>query len=240
MAKDIQSLLPAVQAAVSRYQMIQEGDTIAVGVSGGKDSLVLLVVLARLQKFYPVPFSLKAITLDPQFNGPADYSAIQTLCDSLKVPYIVRRTHLWDAVVSEGQEDHPCSLCAKMRRGALHKTAVEEGCNVVALGHHENDAAETFFMNLMSGGTISCFSPVTHLDRRQITLIRPLIFLSENQIEGVAKAENLPIVKSACPADGVTSRFEARREIERLSCVYKKDISKQIVGALQKNHISGW
>ncbi len=240
MAKDIQSLMPYVQAAVTQYDMIAEGDRVAVGVSGGKDSLILLVLLARLRQFYSKSFSLTAITLDPQFDGPADFSAVEELCKELDVTYILKRTHLWEAVVSEGQADHPCSLCAKMRRGALHKTAVEEGCNVVALGHHADDAAETFWMNLVSGGNLSCFSPKAELDRRQIMLIRPMIYLREKDIEAVSHNEKLPIVTSACPANGVTSRENAKKQLEALSKEYGKDMTAQIINGLKKANISGW
>ena len=239
MAQTISSLLPPVEAAVRRYDLIAEGGRIAVGVSGGKDSVALLAVLANLTQYYPVPFSLTAITLDPGFDGPADYSAIEALCDRLGVPYILKRTHLWDAVVAEGQAEHPCSLCAKMRRGALHKTAKEAGCNVVALGHHRDDAAETFWMNLTAGGTLGCFSPKTYLDRSDLTLIRPLVFLTEKQIAAAVKTDGLPVVRSACPADGVSARQQAKEQLKALSKEYG-DLTDKIVSALQKAGLSGW
>lgn len=239
MAQTISSLLPPVEAAVRRYDLIAEGDRIAVGVSGGKDSVALLAVLAQLKRYYPVPFSLTAITLDPGFDGPGDYSAIADLCEQLEVPYVLKRTHLWEAVVAEGQAEHPCSLCAKMRRGALHKTAKEVGCNVVALGHHLDDAAETFFMNLTAGGTLGCFSPKTYLDRSDLTLIRPLVFLTEQQIATAVRHDGLPVVRSACPADGVSARQQAKDQLRSLSAVYG-DLPDKIVSALQKAHMSGW
>ena len=239
MAQTISSLLSPVEAAVRRYDLIAEGDRIAVGVSGGKDSVALLAVLANLKQYYPVSFSLTAITLDPAFDGPADYSAIEALCERLEVPYVLKRTHLWEAVVAEGQADHPCSLCAKMRRGALHKTAKEAGCNVVALGHHLDDAAETFFMNLTAGGTLGCFSPKTYLDRSDLTLIRPLVFLTEKQIAAAVRNDGLPVVHSACPADGVSARQQAKEQLKALSATYG-DLPDKIVSALQKAHLSGW
>ena len=158
MADPFSSILSLTRAAVERYDMLPAGASVAVGVSGGKDSLVLLVALARLREFFPPPFSLTAITLDPVFEGrQTDYSPVASLCEELRVPYIVRRTRLWEVVFEERREANHCSLCARMRRGALHAAAKEAGCSFVALGHHKNDAAETFLMNLLAGGTLACF-----------------------------------------------------------------------------------
>ena len=163
----MKKLLSLTRAAVDKYNMIEAGDKIAVGVSGGKDSLALLYALAKLRDFYPKPFSLVAITLDYQFNGIAeDYTAIEALCKKLQVEYIVRRTNLWEVIFKTRKEKNPCSLCAKMRRGLLHDTAVANGCNKVAFGHHLDDAAETFLMNLLNGGKIGCFSPVSYLSNK--------------------------------------------------------------------------
>lgn len=239
MPQNIQSILPLVQAAITKYDMIQPNDHVAVGVSGGKDSVALLVAMARYQKFSPVPFTMTAITLDPGFHGEGNYSEIETLCKELEVPYVLKRTHLWDAIVDAGQQEHPCSLCAKMRRGALHQVAQDCGCNVVALGHHMDDAAETFWMNLTAGASLGSFSPKTFLDRRKLTLIRPLVFVKEKQIEAAIKGEDLPIVKSICPADGVTNRQEAKEQLQNLSKEHG-DMVKTIVQAMQKSNISGW
>ena len=163
MADREQQLLGPLRAAVQRYGMIGEKDRVAVGVSGGKDSLTLLVLLAKLRSFYPLPFTLTAITLDPCFGGEeTDFGPVEALCRELEVPYHLRRTRLWEVVFQERRETNPCSLCARMRRGALHRAAQEYGCNVVALGHHQNDAAETFLMNLLEGGTLDCFSPKSY------------------------------------------------------------------------------
>ena len=239
MAHDLQSVLPQIQAAMKRYDMLRPNDRVCVGVSGGKDSLVLLCALARIQKFYDVPFSLHAVTLDPCFSGEADYSAVEELCKTLDVPYTVKRTRLWEVIREQGQADHPCSLCAKMRRGALHKAAKELDCNVVALGHHKDDAAETFFMNLTAGATLGCFSPKTYLDRSDLTLIRPLLFLSEADVAAVASFEQIPVVKSACPVDGNTNRAEAKKALAALSAVYG-DMGDKIEQALQKAGMNGW
>ena len=229
-------LLAPLRAAVDEYKMIQEGDRVAVGVSGGKDSVALLTLLARLKRFYPQKFSLTAITLDPSFDGEEDYAALAKLCERLEVPYIVKRTRLWETVQ---QEDNPCSLCARMRRGTLHRVAVEEGCNVVALGHHEDDAAETLLMNLLSGATCECFSPKSYLDRRELTLIRPLVYIKEAEVAAFVRREQLPTVKSKCPMDGCTARQETKELIAQLSKTYG-DVNRKCITALKKGHISGW
>lgn len=228
------------RAAVDAYGLIEAGDHIAVGVSGGKDSLALLVLLAELRRFYPQPFTLTAITLDPSFNGEeGDYSAVAQLCDRLEVPYVLKRTKLWNAVKEHIGDENPCSLCARLRRGTLHRVAKEVGCNKVALGHHQDDAAETVLMNLLSGATIGCFSPKSYLDRSDITLIRPMVFLTEREIAAFVQREGLPIVKSRCPADGATHRQRAKDLIGQLSETYG-DVSRKLTEALQKAHISGW
>ncbi len=233
-------LLAPLRAAVDTYGLIEAGDRIAVGVSGGKDSVALLVLLSRLRRFYPQTFDLTAITLDPAFNGEeGDYSAVASLCEQLEVPYVLKRTKLWDAVQEHIGDENPCSLCARLRRGTLHRVAKEAGCNKVALGHHQDDAAETVLMNLLSGATIGCFSPKSYLDRSDITLIRPMVFLTEQEIAAFVQREGLPIVKSRCPVDGATHRQRAKELIEQLSDSYG-DVSHKITEALQKAHISGW
>lgn len=233
-------LLSRLRAAVERYDMIAPGDRIAVGVSGGKDSTALLFLLSRLRRFFPVPFTLTAITLDPCFEGrEGDFSPIAALCGQLQIPYILKRTHLWEVIFQQRKEKNPCSLCARMRRGLLHRTAVEEGCRVVALGHHEDDAAQTFWMNLLFGGTIGCFSPKSVLDRRGITLIRPMVFLSETEIAGFVHRQGLPVVSSRCPADGHTHRAQTARLIETLSASYGP-LNGKILSALQKAGVDGW
>lgn len=228
-----------VRAAVERYDMIAEGDAVAVGVSGGKDSVALLTLLAELRRYYPRRFSLTAITLDPGFDGETDYSAIGALCERLEVPYVLRRTHLWDVVQEKQSGQTPCSLCARLRRGALHRTAVELGCRTVALGHHQDDAAETLLMSLFSGATLDCFAPKSYLDRRDITLIRPLVFAEEREIEAYVRREGLPVVRSRCPVDGDTHRQRTKELIASLSQEYG-DVSEKITAAMQKAGINGW
>lgn len=233
-------LLSFFRAAVDRYEMIKPNDRIAVGLSGGKDSVVLLVLLHRLQSFYPANFSITAITADPCFGGKeTDYGPVTALCEQLGIPHIIRRTRLGEIVFEEQKESNPCSLCSRMRRGILHKMAQEAGCNLVALGHHKDDAAETLLMNLLSGGRISCFSPVTELTRRELKLIRPMIFIDERKIASAAARCGLPVVKSGCPVDGHTHRQQVAELIDNLSMQYGS-LSDRLVGALQKGKINGW
>ena len=236
----MKKLLSLTRAAVDKYNMIEAGDKIAVGVSGGKDSLALLYALAKLRDFYPKPFSLVAVTLDYQFNGVAeDYTEIEALCKELKVKYIVRRTNLWEVIFETRKEKNPCSLCAKMRRGLLHDTAVANGCNKVALGHHMDDAAETFLMNLLNGGKIGCFSPVSYLSNKKLYLIRPLIFAYEKDVAAAARRENLPVVKSRCPMDKVSNRQNMKELLRSLEKDYPA-VRRKIVGALERSHIDSW
>lgn len=232
-------LLSPLRAAVDDYHMIQPGDRVAVGVSGGKDSVALLTLLARLRRFYPHPFSLTAITLDPGFDGETDYTAVAALCERLDVPYILKRTRLWDTIRRESGGEKPCSRCARMRRGTLHRTAVEAGCNVVALGHHQDDAAETLLLNLLSGATCECFSPKSELDRRGITLIRPMVYIKEQELTAFVQREGLPVVASRCPVDGCTARQDMKDLIRQLSATYG-DVNHKLTAALKKGRISKW
>ncbi len=236
----MQKLLSHMRSACQKYEMIQEGDRIAVGVSGGKDSVCLLAAMANLRIFYPQKFDLVAITLDPCFNGEeGDYSEIQKLCDKLGIEYIIKRTQLWDVIFNVRKESNPCSLCARMRRGALHDAAKEAGCNKIALGHHLDDVAETFIMNLFNGGTLDCFMPVTYLSRKDIYMIRPMIFARESECARVVRRENLPIVKSKCPADGATERQEVKDFLNSLEKKYG-DVRSKILGAMQRKEINGY
>lgn len=229
-----------MRAACQQYEMIKEGDRIAIGVSGGKDSMALLAGMANLRRFYPEKFEIVAITLDPRFNKvDGDFSAIEELCKKLDVEYVIKRTQLAEVIFDIRKESNPCSLCARMRRGALHDAAIEHGCNKIALGHHLDDVAETFIMNLFNGGTLDCFMPVTYLSRKDIYMIRPLIFARESDCARVVRKENLPVVKSNCPADGTTERQEVK---EMLSSFEKKygDIRSKILGAMQRKNINGY
>ncbi len=234
------ALLSRMQAAIYRYGMIEPGDRVAVGVSGGKDSVALLSLLAAFRDFSQVPFSLAAVTLDPGFGGvEGDYHEIAALCERLEVPYLLRRTRIYSTVFLERQEKNPCSLCARLRRGALHQAAQDMGCHVVALGHHQDDAAQTFLMNLLGEGKLGCFSPKTVLDRRGLILIRPLVFLEEREIAAYVRRKNLPVVASRCPVDGHTRREEMERLLQDLSERYGP-LKPRIVRAMQNAHLDGW
>ena len=181
-----------------------------------------------------------AITIDPCFgNENADFSQVEKLCESLGVPYIIRRTELGKIIFEDRKEENPCSLCARMRRGMLHDMTKEAGCNKIALGHHHDDAAETFMMNLLYGGKIGCFSPVTYLSIKDITMIRPLIFMDDNEVQNAVNRMNLPVVKSKCPEDGVSKRAETTELIKNLEKEFP-DIKNKITGAMQRAGISGW
>lgn len=202
-------ILSRVRRAVDDYQMIQEGDRIAVGVSGGKDSLTLLCALAELRRFYPKPFELKAVSLHMGFDG-VSFDEITKLCETLKVEYVVKDTDIAEVIFDVRKEKNPCSLCAKMRRGGVNDLAVEMGCNKVALGHHNEDVLETFFLSLFYEGRLNCFSPITYLSRRDVHVIRPMIYVPEGEIKGFAKRSELPIVKNPCPMDGVSKRQDMK------------------------------
>lgn len=236
----MQKLLSLMRAACEKYDMLQDGDVVAVGVSGGKDSLVLLAAMNELRRFYPASFTIKAITLDMRFNNmDTDYSEISGLCEGLGIEYIIKRTSLAEVIFNLRKEKNPCSLCAKMRRGILHDTAIENGCNKIALGHHLDDAAETFLMNLFRCGTIGSFRPVTYLSRKDIYLIRPMIFAKETMISSLAEREALPIVKSSCPQDGVSERQSTKELIFQLEKQYPA-LREKIIGALQRKGIDNW
>ncbi|MBO5290696.1 MAG: tRNA 2-thiocytidine(32) synthetase TtcA [Clostridia bacterium] len=233
-------ILSRVRAAVSDYGMIKDGDKIAVGVSGGKDSLMLLKVLCELKRFNSEKFELVAITLDMRFNGKdGDFSGIKKMCDEYGVEYVVKPTDLYEIIFNIRKEASPCSLCSRMRRGILHDTAKELGCNKIALGHHLDDAAETFMMNLLIESRIGCFAPVTYLSRKDITMIRPLVYVREREIEQSLERVELPIIKSACPANEHTKREDAKLLLRELSKTYG-DVPERIVGALQRGAIDRW
>ena len=233
-------ILSRVRAAVSDYRMIKDGDKIAVGVSGGKDSLMLLKVLCELKRFHSEKFELVAITLDMRFNGKdGDFSEIKKMCDEYGVEYVVKPTDLYEIIFNIRKEPSPCSLCSRMRRGILHDTAKELGCNKIALGHHLDDAAETFMMNLLIESRIGCFAPVTYLSRKDITMIRPLVYVREREIEQSLERVRLPVIESSCPANEHTKREDAKLLLKELSKTYG-DVPERIVGALQRGAIDRW
>ncbi|MBE6753827.1 MAG: tRNA 2-thiocytidine(32) synthetase TtcA [Ruminococcaceae bacterium] len=229
----MKELLSRCRAAVDRYGMIPDGASVAVGVSGGKDSLCVLLALDELRRFYPNRFVLTALTADPCFGGKeTDYSAITEWCGQRGIPHIIRRTRLWEIVFTERRESNPCSLCARMRRGILHNMAKEAGCGIVALGHHADDAAETVMMNLLCGGRFAGLPAKSWLDRKELHVIRPLIFCSEALCERTARRMTLPVVKSGCPVDGDTERSRVRGLIEQLEDSYP-DLRAKLAHAAQ-------
>lgn len=236
----MQRILGLSRKAIQMYDMIADGDRIAVGVSGGKDSLVLLQSLALLRRFIGIDYELVAISIDMGHeNVRTDFSAIGKMCDALEVPYVVKPTEIGPIVFDMRQEKNPCSLCARMRRGSLHDAAKANGCNKLALGHHKDDAVETFFMNLFSEGRLGCFQPVTYLSRKDMTVIRPLVLASEGEISSAARRLELPIVKSKCPVDGHTNREKTKqyvRDMEHRDHGFRD----RIFGAMQRAHLDGF
>jgi len=235
---DTRRLLSYVRRAVDDYKMIQDGDRICVGISGGKDSLALLAGLANLRHFYPQRFELVALTVDMGFDG-VDFSEIEAFCRTLDVPYHVKKTEIAEIIFNIRKEKNPCSLCAKMRRGVLHSTAKELGCNKIAFGHHFDDVVETFMLNLFHEGRIGCFSPVTYLSRADITLIRPLVYMPEKDVRYFANREGLPVVKSPCPADGHTEREEVKKLLDTLERQHK-GLRHRIFGAIARGEVDGF
>ena len=213
---ELQRLLSQTRKAIDEYTMIEEGDKIAVGISGGKDSLAMLYALQGLRRFYPKKFEIEAITVNAGIDG-MDFSPIQKLCDELKVHYTVINTEIYDIVYHIRKETNPCALCAKMRKGAFNEKAIELGCNKIAYAHHKDDVIETLMMSLLLEGRIHTFSPKTYLDRMKLTLIRPLIYIDEADIIGFQHKYNLPVVKNLCPADGETKREYAKQLIKSIN-----------------------
>lgn len=234
----MKKILSYLRRAVDDYNMIEDGDKIAVGVSGGKDSIALMLALNSLKRFYPKKFDILAITVSMGFEN-TDFSPISKLCEAEGIEYIVEDTQIGEIVFNVRKEANPCSLCSKMRSGALNEASLKYGCNKVALGHHYDDVVETFFMSLFKEGRINCFSPVTYLDRTGVTKIRPMIYLPEKEITYFVNKKNLPIVKNPCPADGNTTRQYMKDLIMSLE-VENKGLKQQIFHAVKTSEIKGW
>ena len=233
----MQKLIGLVRRCVEDYRMIEAGDRIGVGVSGGKDSLALLVFLAELKKYFPQPFYLEAITIDMGLG--MDYSGIAKLCEELDVPFTLVKTEIAPIIFDHRKEKNPCSMCAKMRRGALNQTLLEHNLNKLALGHHYDDAVETFLMSLLFEGRISCFQPVTNLDRTGIIQIRPMLYIHEKTVDSFATRQNLPVLTNRCPVDKITKRAEIKDLIYQLSATYP-DLKERIFGAMQRFPLPEW
>ena len=235
---NIERILSHTRKAVEEYNMIENGDRIAVGISGGKDSLTLLCALAKLKRVLGLNYELVAITIDMGFED-SDFSPIQRLCDELEIEYRVVKTEIYEIIFNVRKEKSPCSLCARMRRGALHDASKEAGCNKIALGHHFDDVIETFMLNLFFEGRIGSFSPVTYLSRKDLTMIRPLVYTHEKEIKSFAKGASLPVVKSSCPADGNTERAKMKEYLE----IFDKEhpgLYFRIMGAIQRKEVDGF
>lgn len=231
-------ILSRVRRAVEDYRMIEAGDRLAVGVSGGKDSLLALAALKSLQRFYPKPFELVAITLDLGSEG-MDFSPVAEFCRTLDIPYQIEQTGIRQIVFDFRQEKNPCALCANLRRGALNNAAKAAGCNKVVLGHHYDDVVETFYLSLFFEGQLGCFSPVTYLSRSEITVLRPLIYVQEKMIRKYARDNSLPIVENTCPADGNSKRAYVKDVLNRLDAE-NRGLKDRAFTALVRSGLDGW
>ena len=234
----MQKLMGLMRKCIEDYRMIAPGDRVAVGVSGGKDSLTLLVLLAALRDYYPAPFELGALSVDMGLGG-MDFSPVADLCAQLGVPYTVKKTEIGPIIFEARKEKNPCSMCAKMRRGALHGLMQEQGYNKIALGHHFDDAVETFLMSLLYEGRIACFEPVTYLSRSGVTQIRPMLYIGEKAVAHFAQERQLPVVHNTCPADKHTKRQEVKELIASMQAQYP-ELKTRVFGAMQRLPLPQW
>ena len=235
----LQQVLSYVRRAADDYHMIQEGDRIAVGISVGKDSLTLLYALHGLARFYPQHFELHAVTVDLGFQN-LDLSRIESICrDELQIPYTIVKTDIADVIFEQRKESNPCSLCAKMRKGALNDAIKREGCNKVAYAHHKDDVVETMLMSLIFEGRFHTFSPVTYLDRTGITVIRPLLYMNEADVIGFVNKNQIPVVKSPCPADGHTKREYVKQLLRQLN-LENPGVKERMFTAITTGNLQGW
>lgn len=234
----LQRVLSHVRRAVDDYHMIEDGDKVAVGISGGKDSLTLLYALSALRRFYPKQFELLAVTVSLGFDG-FDLEGVRSLCRKLGVPYLVVDTEISRIVFEERREENPCSLCAKLRKGALNQTVSDAGCNKVAYAHHRDDVVETMLLSLFFEGRLHTFSPVARLDRTGLTVIRPLLYMSESDVIGFRNKYDLPVVKSPCPADGHTRREYVKQLLRQLN-LENPGIKNRMFTAIQRGNMKGW
>lgn len=234
----MQKILGYLRKAIEHYNMIDEGDKIAVGLSGGKDSITLLMGLKALQRFYPKHFDIVAISVNPAFEFfNSDF--LKTTCENTGVEYIEANSNIKEIVFDIRKEKNPCSLCANLRRGILNSTAVEHGCNKLALGHNEDDVLETFFLNLLYAGNISTFAPVSYMDRSKVSLIRPLIYAPEKDIRNFVKRNNIEVMPKNCPMDGVSKR-ESMKDLLYKFAVQIPNVRANLMGAIKRANINGW
>ncbi len=234
----MQKILGYMRKAIDNYEMIQDGDKIAVALSGGKDSITMLMGLKNLQRFYPKKFDIIAVTINPGFAN-FDVAFLEDLCKNLEVPFIVEDGHMQEIVFDIRNEKNPCSLCANIRRGMLNSIAIREGCNKIAVGHNEDDVLETFLMNLFYAGSINTFAPMSYMDRSKITLIRPLIYAPEKDIKSFVKRNNIQVMPKACPMDGYSKREDMKQFLFNM----QKDIPHiraNLYGAIKRGNINGF
>lgn len=234
----LQQLYSYARKAIEDYHMIEEGDKIAIGISGGKDSLTLLYALHGLMRFYPKKYSIEAITVDLGFQN-LDIAGVKKLCDELEVPYTVVKTEIAEIIFHQRKESNPCSLCAKMRKGALNQAIQAAGCNKVAYAHHKDDVVETMLMSLIFEGRFHTFSPVTYLDRTNLTVIRPLLYMNEADVVGFVNKYQVPVVKSPCPADGHTKREYVKNLLRNLN-LENSGVKERMFTAIQNSNMKGW
>lgn len=234
----LQQVLSYVRKATDDYHMIEAGDKIAIGISGGKDSLTLLYALHGLKRFYPKPFEIHAITVDLGFKN-LNLDKIKELCASLDIDYTIVSTDIAHIIFEDRKESNPCSLCAKMRKGALNDAIKSLGCNKVAYAHHKDDVIETMLMSLIYEGRFHTFSPVTYLDRTQLTVIRPLMYMNEADIIGFINKYDVPVVKSPCPADGHTKREYIKNLLKQLN-YENPGVKERMFTAIQSGNLKGW
>lgn len=234
----MQQVLSLVRKAVDDYKMIENGDKIAIGISGGKDSLTLLYALKNLQRFYPKKFDIIAITVDLGFEN-LNLDKIKDLCKELEVEYIIKKTEIGKIVFEDRKESNPCSLCAKMRKGALNDAIKEAGCNKIAYAHHKDDVVDTMMMSLVFEGRFHTFSPVTFLDRTELTVIRPLMYMNEADVIGFIHKYNVPVVKSPCPADGHTKREYIKQLIRQIN-LEAPGVTERMFTAIRTGELKGW
>ena len=234
----LQQVYSLTRKAIDDYHMIQAGDEIAIGISGGKDSLTLLYALQGLRRFYPHPFKLCAVTVDLGFDN-LKLDKISDLCEDLDVPYHIIHTDIAKIIFEDRRESNPCSLCAKMRKGALNDAMKAIGCNKVAYAHHKDDVVETMMMSLIYEGRLHTFRPVTYLDRTDITVIRPLVYMNEADVIGFVNKYKVPVVKSPCPADGHTKREYIKNLVQKIN-LESPGVKGRIFTAIQSGKLDGW
>lgn len=234
----LQQVLSYIRRAVDDYAMIQEGDHIAVGISGGKDSLTLLYGLHGLKRFYPQKFEIHAVTVDLGFDN-LNLDKIKEICTELEIPYTIVKTDIANIIFNDRKESNPCSLCAKMRKGALNEAIKAAGCNKVAYAHHKDDVVETMLMSLIFEGRFHTFAPVTYLDRMDLTVIRPLMYMNEADVIGFINKYKVPVVKSPCPADGYTKREYVKNLLKTLN-QENPGVKERMFTAIQNSKMDGW